>query len=143
MTSHQKGYIAEQKVKLHAIEIGWNAAKPEMEARYDLILDDQSRLYRVQVKFVDTWMGNALHIDLRKECRNNGIKKRYTQKEIDAVAVYCPRMDELLWIPAVIVDGKTTLNLRIHETKNGQKRGVRYVRDFIWVDSSIGRATVS
>src|SRR5438309_2267143 len=45
------GEFAVAKVFLRAIEKGWTVSRPMMECRYDLILDDGLRLYRVQVKY--------------------------------------------------------------------------------------------
>jgi hypothetical protein len=39
MTTHQKGYEAETRLKLEAVKRGWIVSKPEVETRYDLVLD--------------------------------------------------------------------------------------------------------
>jgi hypothetical protein len=143
MNTHQKGYIAEQLVKLKAIASGWNAAKPEVEDRYDLILDDGTRLYRIQVKYVNSLCGEALAVDLRKECRGDGKRKVYTTSEIDAVIVYSPQTDKMYWLPPTVFDGKKSVNLRFEATKNGQQKGVRYLKDFEWAASINSDAALS
>src|SRR5438132_1694866 len=45
------GEIAVAKVVLRAMEKGWTPCKPLVECRYDLILDDGLKPYRVQVKY--------------------------------------------------------------------------------------------
>lgn len=140
MTTHQKGYIGEHIAKLRFIEAGWNVAKPEIEDRYDLIVDDGTKLYRVQVKYVDHFVGDALTVDLRKECRNNGDKKRYTTDEIDAVVIYAPKTGKIYWIPGDVFENKSSISFRLEPTKNNQVSRVRFLKDFEWVSSSIGRA---
>lgn len=140
MTTHQKGYEAEALVKLEAVRRGWIASKPEVETRYDLVLDDGVRLHRVQVKYVDSFVGDALSLDLRKQCRNNGKTKLYTADEIDAIVMFVPKTGLFYWISPELFSGKTVLSFRLESSKNKQISGTRFLKDFEWVSSSIGRA---
>ena len=141
MNTHQKGYVGEQVVKLKLVAGGWNVAKPEVEDRYDLIADDGQNLWRVQVKYVDDYMGDALTVDLRKQCRSNGVTKVYTRKEIDALVLYVPKTDKIYWVPVDVFDGMTTLNFQL--VSGRQKKRTRMLSDFEWVGSSVGRARLS
>jgi len=47
----QKGEIAMLRVLQRAVERGWLATRPTRDYRYDLVLDDGERVYRVQVKY--------------------------------------------------------------------------------------------
>lgn len=137
MNTHQKGYTAEALVSLLATRADWIVSKPEVEARYDLVLDDGKSLYRVQVKYANRVKNNALSIDFRKECRNNGKIKVYTKSEIDAIIIYCPALPTLLWLPCSAFDGLKSMTLRFSETKNKQKKGVRLAEQFQWLRNSI------
>ena len=143
MNTHQKGYVGEQVVKLKFVAGGWNVAKPEVECRYDLIADDGKKLWRVQVKYADDYIGEALMVDLRKQCRNNGESKVYTRDEIDAIVLYVPKTEKVYWVPVEVFDGMTGLNFRLVLAKNGQKKRTRLLSDFEWVGNSIGRVPVS
>lgn len=138
MNTHQKGYVGEQIVKLRFVAGGWNVAKPEVEGRYDLIADDGQKLWRVQVKYADAFIGNAVHVDLRKQCRGNGVSKVYTQSEVDAVVLYVPKTDKVYWVPVAVFDGMAALNFRLFGAKNNQKKRTRLLSDFEWVGSSTG-----
>lgn len=127
-------------VKLEAIRRGWNVAKPEIEDRYDLLLDDGIVIYKAQVKYVDSFVGDALCLDLRKQCRNNGKTKTYSKAEIDVILIYVPKTGKFYWIGPELFEGKQILNFRLEPSKNGQVSGTRMLQDFEWVSSSIGRA---
>jgi hypothetical protein len=77
MNTFDKGYIGEMKVAAWAAERGYLLSKPLAEARYDFVLDDGSRLWRAQVKYVDAVRADtgAVPIDFRSECRNSGYRR--------------------------------------------------------------------
>jgi len=143
MTTHQKGYEAEAKVRLKAVASGWIVSVPEVEARYDLVLDDGKNLFRVQVKYCDVAKNGALYLYLRKECRNNGKTKVYDGKEVDAIIVYVPRIDRFYWLPPSVFSGKKSLNFRFLPAKNNQAKRTRLLSDFEWVASFNSEAPVS
>jgi hypothetical protein len=92
---------------------------------------------------VDAYIGDALSVDLRKECRNNGKIKVYTAKEIDALVLFAPKTGLLYWIGPELFDGKRVLNFRLAPSKNNQVSGIRFLKDFEWVASFNGEAVVS
>jgi hypothetical protein len=143
VNTHQKGYIAEARVKLRAIEFGWIVSIPEIEARYDLVLDNGHKLYRAQVKYIAPIRQGAIRIDLRKECRNNGKVKRYTASEIDVLIVYTPAPERFFWIPVELFSGMTHISFRLEPPKNNQRKFTRQISDFEWVASINSDAAVS
>ncbi len=132
-STHDKGIFAQLAVELKATSKGWVVSRPYKECRYDLILDDIDALHRVQVKYCnhDNTEGSIL-IDLRSECRNNGYEKVYSAKEIDAVIVYLPKLNQLLWLRPEMFEGRKSLTVRHSPPKNNQKTGVTLVQDLVW-----------
>src|SRR5262245_23471628 len=110
------GEIAVAKVILRVIEKGWTACKPIIECRYDLILDDGLKLYRVQVKYADgkspKQVSGVVPVGLKK-WRSDGRPPIlcYTAAEIDAVLVYVPKIDKLLWFGPEVFEEKTMLHI--------------------------------
>ena len=125
------------EVQLRAAELGALVSLPTIEARYDLVIDFEGRLYRAQVKYADDMTNsNSVILDLRKETRGDGKKKVYTKEEIDVLLVYVPKADEVLWIGPDKFDGRKSITLRFGPAGNGQTKGLHQVSDFKWVGSS-------
>ena len=128
--SHQKGCIGELKVELRAIEKGYIVSRPTIEARYDLVIDIDGKLKRVQVKYLSRKRKETYELDLRKETRNNGNRKVYKAEEVDALLVYIQPLDKVLWIePKDFVD-KTAISFR--EKKPKKNYPVKLIKDYIW-----------
>ncbi|HZT81255.1 MAG TPA: group I intron-associated PD-(D/E)XK endonuclease, partial [Gemmataceae bacterium] len=97
--------------------------------RYDLVLEWQGRFYRCQVKYADgktQHSQGAVFLDLRRR------KKTYSQEEIDAVLVYLPPIDKVIWLPPALFHEKAALCLRWLPAKNGQRRGCIMVDELVW-----------
>src|SRR5262249_38576397 len=129
LTTEQKGQIALYKVLLRAQEKGVLTSLPTVQARYDVILDHEGKLYRAQVKYADGKAQNSvgaisLHLQRRK--------KRYRQDEIDVLLAYLPQIDKICWFGQEIFDDRTSIYLRLTPSKNGQKKGCWMVADYIW-----------
>jgi hypothetical protein len=135
-----KAEVAKLKVELKAAEKGWITSRTIEGARYDLVLDDRSRLYRVQVKYVSGVAGNSVgcvQVGLRRWAGDSrdqprGRTRIYTASEVDVLLVYVPQVDKLCWFGADIFAGRPSFNLRYEPTKNGQKAGLILVQDFVW-----------
>jgi len=142
MNTRQKAEIAQLKVELRAAEKGWITSRTNEGSRYDVVLDDGKKLFRVQVKYGGYEGGHAtgaVIVDLRKyqgDDRNRQVKrskrKLYSKSEIDCLLVYLPQVDKVCWIKADMFDSKTEVTLRFKPPKNGQKKGVNLVEDFVW-----------
>lgn len=134
-STHQKGEIGRLKVCIRAAELGYTVSVPTVEARYDLIIDDGKKLYRVQVKYADytgTKVENSILIKFKTECRNNGYQKTYCPDEIDAIVVYTPKTDKCYWFGPEHFAGKKFLSLRFAPSKNGQVKRTRLASEFEW-----------
>lgn len=144
MNTNQKGEIAQLRTQIRATEKGWIVSRTTEGARYDMILDDGDQLYRVQVKYAGS---DASHSEggavvafrqTEGDDRNKNSKycrrktRKYNASEIDAVIAYLPQIDQLCWLGPEVFADKPAVVLRYQPPKNGQKKGVHMVEDYIW-----------
>ena len=102
-----------------------------MGERYDLIFDLGDRLDRVQCKWA------PLHDDVivvrvySSRRTANGLRRRpYASGEIDAVAAYCPDLDQCFYAPAQCIAGRVQLHLRTAPSRNNQTCGINWANDY-------------
>ena len=134
MTTCQKGDVAVLKVATRAVEKGWIPSRPIPEsARYDLVLDDGKRLHRCQVKWANGKANGAVVCQLT---RHNGsgvnTERKYHAHEVDAVLVYIPKLDEVVWLTPDDFEDKFIVTLRYEPAKNNQRSGCIMVADRVW-----------
>jgi hypothetical protein len=99
---------------------------------YDLIVERNGRLERVQVKYTES-NGTVICVRTRTPSLTNGrviAVKRYTAAIIDWLAVYDRTSDRCYYIHAsVLGQGMNSLSLRLTPARNRQRRGVRFAAD--------------
>ncbi len=109
---------------------------PTIEARYDLILDDGNKLSRVQVKYGGAAKANAsgsILVDFRiRNGTRTSTYNNYSKSETDAILVYIPDIDEVLWFGPEMFDGRSTLTIRLEKAKNNQTKKILFASDYIW-----------
>ena len=60
-----------------------------------------------------------------------GLRRRfYDSAELDAFALYCPDTTRCYYLDYAEVAGQTQVLLRLESTKNNEREGVRWARDF-------------
>jgi hypothetical protein len=128
MNKREKGEFAQLKTELRAAEKGWIVSRTVEGARYDLILDDHSRLYRTQVKYVEsppTHSVGSVNVHLRKRGR------RYTSEEIDVLIVYIPQIDRLCWFDAKMFENRASFVVRYAPPKKSGRK-LNLAEDYLW-----------
>ena len=143
MDSNRKGNIAEAAIALHAAWLGIPVFRPLNEhGRYDLVMELDDRLWRVQCK----WASRVEDvIPIRFTSHRRGpkgfVRRPYTEDEIDAVAAYCPELDETYFLPMDVVGERTQLQLRLNKAKNGQRAALHFATDYeLGAVAQLGRA---
>jgi hypothetical protein len=137
-TTTMKGEIACTKVELRAFEKGFVISKPIIECRYDRIVDDGKRLYKVQVKYADgkhtgATGSSVVGLARRKGRRSSKAGPYYCyNEEIDAVLVYVPSIDKICWFGPESFRGKTSISIRTQPAANGQTKGCVMATDYEW-----------
>ena len=129
-----KGDLAELKVAADLVERGYRIAIPFGEdVDFDLILIRGEKLERVQVKYTRS-NGHVIVVRCRSHSLTNGKvrqTKRYTASTIDWLAVYEARTQQCFYVPsAELGSGRNVLHLRLTETLNSQRRGIRYAAEY-------------
>ena len=133
LTGNQKGAIAEAEVCAAAIRLGIPVFTPLAEhGRCDLVLELGGRLLRVQCKW-GSLVGDVIKVWLRTSRhtpRNGYVITTYNEAEVDAVAVYCSELDRCYLLPISLVGGRTGIYLRIAPSRNNQRLGLKWARDY-------------
>jgi hypothetical protein len=101
---------------------------------YDLIVCRDEQLERVQVKYTCS-DGVVITVRSRSASLTNGkVKtyKYYTAEIVEWLAVYDVTTDRCYYVPASeLGTGMSMLSLRLTETRNNQRIGVRFASDYV------------
>ncbi len=132
LTPSQKGAIAEAAITAAAIELGLTVLRPLCEGRrYDLVVDLEPRLLRVQCKLARRLDG-VLSVCLKtsRYTPSGYVSTSYTADEIDAVGAYDPDLRSCFLIPLSDVAGRRAIHLRVDAARNNQAQGIKWARDY-------------
>lgn len=130
--SNHRGNVAELKIAAAAADLGIPVLAPMTEhGRYDLVFEIGDRLLRVQCKSAPR-KGDVVVVRLATNRRgpDGYISTRYTPDQIDAIAAYCPEVDQVYFLPIDFVDGMAAVHLRLAPPKNGQRAALHYASDY-------------
>jgi hypothetical protein len=123
------------KVAQRAMKRGAMLNKPIFEgARYDYVTEECGMMYRVQVKYADGKFSRtvgAVQVNLRKQIKKNK-NHPYSENELDALAVYVFKLDQVCWFGPEIFSGKQSLANRLVPTKSGRLKGYIAAEDYLW-----------
>lgn len=131
-----KGTIAEQFIIANLLSLGYDVSTPVGDnLKYDLIVDNKGKLYRVQAR-VGRLVNGAIYITTASTRLNSKgfYKNTYSEKDIDFFAVYYG--EDVYIIPIEECSGKKQKCLRIEETKNKQVNKVYWAKDYLLSESS-------
>jgi len=106
MDTKLKGDITEQSVLLFALKMGWGVSKPIGDRLpYDLILDVDGKLVRIQVKsaWLDTVKQNYVVDNRRtKTNRRQMVRSLYSVEDFDFALVYIDDIDVFYVFPSLV-----------------------------------------
>ena len=132
LTPSQKGAVAEAAFTAAAIELGLVVLRPLCEGRrYDLVLDLEPGLLRVQCKLAQR-LGGVLAVRLKTNrfTPSGYVSTGYSAAEVDAVGIYSAELAQSFLVPIAEISGRRALHLRITPAKNNQLTGVKWARDY-------------
>jgi hypothetical protein len=144
LTPSQKGAAAEAAIAAAAIELGLVVLRPLCEGgRYDLIIDLEPELLRVQCKWANP-LEDVLSVNLATSRLTPAgyVRTTYTAAEVDAIGVYCARLGRCFLVPITEVARGRALYLRLNPTRNNQAKGIRWADDYA-LDAMIARLRVA
>ena len=130
---NHKGNVAELAIATEAARLGRSVLKPLTEhERYDLVLEIQGRLIRVQCKWgsrkrdvICVRVSSSYHSPTR-----GYVKSTYDESQIDALAVYCEDLDRCYLLPVSMVAGRQLLHLRTSAPRNNQRAAINYAAEY-------------
>jgi hypothetical protein len=124
-----KGKTSEAVILAALVRMRKHVLIPWGEERYDLAIDDNGQLIRVQCKTGSLRNGCIVFktciTDARRPLGDGGYVG-----QIDAFAVYCPQIERVYLVPIEAVQTTIGARLRLEPAKNGQTWNVRWARDF-------------
>lgn len=133
LTPTEKGGIAENAITSDAVKAGIAVLRPVVEGlRYDLAFDVGDRMLRVQCKWGQLRDG-VIRVQLatsRHTPSRGYVRSRYSDAEIDAVAIYCPQLDRSYLVPIGDILGLGFLHLRVERARNNQRTLVRWAAQY-------------
>ena len=124
-----KGDIGQVKVMGDLLVKGYKVAIPLGEDwRYDLIVDRNNKLLRIQCKYVESKNGV---IKVRCETHDGRSYYKYKQEDLDYIAVYDKITDSCYYVSCKYLgQGRGSISLRTKDPKNGQKKYILRAKDF-------------
>jgi PD-(D/E)XK endonuclease len=132
LTPSQKGAAAEATIAAVAIRLGFTVLRPLCEGRrYDLVIDLEPQLLRVQCKLAQRLDGVvSVRLKTNRYTPGGYVSTSYSPAEIDAIGAYSPELNRCFLIPVSEVLGRRVLHLRLDPTKNKQLQGIRWADDY-------------
>lgn len=127
-----KGNIAEAVIAAEATKLGIEVLRPMTEhCRYDMAFEIAGALLRVQCKWAPR-RGDVVTIKLTSSRLNwkGQIVTTYASQEIDLVAAYCPDTGGCYLIPGELACDRSAIQLRLAETRNGQRASLHWASDY-------------
>ena len=91
LTTQQKGIATEMFVAARLLQLGYNVSQPLcQDSKYDLIVDVNNKLYRLQVKTARQISEDTILFNCRSTTKNSQTNKSryYQENEIDYFATY-------------------------------------------------------
>lgn len=117
-----KSEIAVLKVELEANKKGFIVSYPRVPMRYDMLLDNGKKIYRVQVKYV-----NSYYVKNKRQYFLLSMPNSYNLKDIDLLLIYLPKNDVIISIPPERFINKKN----VHISTNPHKSKISYMK-YIW-----------
>lgn len=130
---NKKGTLGEIAVCKELVRLGYEVfVELGSHSKIDLIvLDEHYRACKVQIKTTRS-KNDLVEVYSVKNCLNPKYNSTYSVEQIDLFAVYVCDIDLVFYVTAkeILKNGKSS-KFRLSDSKNGQKKYVRYVKDYL------------
>jgi hypothetical protein len=129
-----KGDIGVFKAQADLAEKGWLILKPQTEhAPFDLVIYKDQTFKKVQVKYRTINKIGQLTVSLKSVWSDkNGIHTSPIDRtEVDIVCIYCPELDQCLYVDIADFSNSQAVILRVEEPKNNQKKKIKLSKDYL------------
>ena len=129
-SSHAVGNVSEAVLLARFVRAGYQVLVPFGEGhRYDLVVDRDGALQRVQVKTGRLLATGVIKFAACSSHYHRGGTSSDYRGDVVLFAVYCPALDRCYLVPVDEV-GTSHAYLRVDPVRNGQAAGVRYAADY-------------
>ena len=129
MRTGEKGNLSEARILAAFVAAGYLVSVPFGSGhKYDFVVDDSTRLFRVQCKTGRVKNGSLL-FNAYSQSGNGAVKMSY-RGLADLFAVLKPEDDKVYLIPVDEV-GVTDVSLRLAPTLNKQAQGIRWAEIYL------------
>ncbi len=136
---NQKGTLGEIAVCKELIQLSYSVfVEFGNHSKVDLIaLDKEFKTYKIQIKATKS-KNEIVEVYSTKNCLNPKYNSTYTIKQVDVFAVYVIDKDIVFYISSkeLLQNGKVS-KFRLSESRNGQKKFVRYVKDYLSFEKAL------
>ena len=131
MNTKTKGDIAESRVLAELVS-DFDVSIPFGDnTRYDLLVDDGTKIWRVQVKHARCKEGKIkFHTVSKPTLRGNDKENRDYKGDADLFAVYSSEIDTVAYVTIEEVGDRVGMTLRFSKPENGQSKGINWLRDY-------------
>jgi prevent-host-death family protein len=132
MDPNRIGAIAETAIAAELVQLGFQVFRPIVEGgRYDLAIDLNGRLIRVQCKSA-VRRGDVVVVRATTFRRTlDGYRKgTYGPDEVDVIASYCAELKRCFAVPITDFGDSGCLHLRLGPTRNGQRAGLHFADNY-------------
>lgn len=130
---NKKGTLGEIAVWKELLKLEYDVfVELSNHSKVDLVvLDENYKTYKIQIKTTNS-KNEIVEVYSTKSCLNPKYNSTYTVKQIDVFAVYVCDKDLVFYVSAkeLLTNGKCS-KFRFSDTKNRQKKNVRYVKDYL------------
>lgn len=127
-TTYEKGNLSEAKFLADALEKGYTVLVPfGGGCRYDLVLDKDNTLIKIQVKTGKLKDGR---ITFQTTSNNRGVGRKPYHGEVDFIGVYCPQNDTSYLVP-ISKTGTSSMSLRVQIPKNKQVKNINLANQYL------------
>jgi hypothetical protein len=132
LTPSQKGAAAEAAIAACAIELGLVVLRPVGEgSRYDLVIDLEPELLRVQCKWANKLDGVlSINLSTNRLTPSGYVQTVYTPEQVDAIAAYSAELGRCFLVPITAVSEAWGIHLRFAPARNNQAQRVRWAEDY-------------
>lgn len=129
MRTGEKGNLSEARILAAFVAAGYFVSIPFGSGhKYDFVVDDSTRLFRVQCKTGRVKNGSLI-FNAYSQSGNGAVKMSY-RGLADLFAVLKPEDDKVYLIPVDEV-GVTDVSLRLAPTLNKQAQGIRWAEIYL------------
>jgi hypothetical protein len=129
MNTDLKGELCENIAIVHLMKMGFVVSKTINKCRYDLLVDVDGRILKMQVKKA-TIKENYIEFRTASVSTKNKIRKQYTNKEIDYFIIVDSDND-IVYIMHVDDCSQGNQRLRTIKAKNNQEKNILFAEDFL------------